>query len=104
VPEKQPVAGGVYVLEAWATGVPVVEPNIGGLSELLRETGGGLLYEPGNTQALAESLAKLLHDPHGAVAMGKRGQDAVCQQYNIEQTAQKMVQVFDKVASSYKRD
>ncbi len=96
------MAGGIYVLEAWATGVPVVEPDMGAFSELVGETGGGILYEPGNTQALAESLAKLLGDPHSAVAMGKRGQDAVCQQYNIEQTAQKMVQVFDKVASRYR--
>ena len=102
VPERHPVAGGVYVLEAWATGVPVVEPNMGVFPELVGGTGGGTLYEPGNSQALAESLGVLLGDPQRAVAMGKRGRDAVCKQYNIERTAEKMVQVFDKVASSYR--
>ena len=102
VPEKHPVAGGVYVLEAWATGVPVVEPDMGAFVELVGETGGGLLYEPGNTQALADSLAELLRDPQRAVDIGQRGQDAVSKQYNIERTAQRMVEVFDKVASSYK--
>jgi glycosyltransferase involved in cell wall biosynthesis len=102
VPEKHPMAGGIYVLEAWATGVPVVEPDMGAFCELLRETGGGLLYEPGNTQALAESLEVLLCDPQRAVDMGQRGRDAVCKQYNIEQTAERMVQVFDKVATRYR--
>jgi len=102
VPEKHPVAGGVYVLEAWATGVPVVEPDMGAFRELVGETGGGLLYEPGNTAALAESLEVLLCDPQRAVDMGQRGRDAVCKQYNIERTAERMVQVFDKVASRYR--
>ena len=102
VPEKHPVAGGLYVLEAWATGVPVVEPDMGVFCELVGETGGGLLYEPGNTQALAESLEVLLCEPQRAVDMGQRGRDAVCKQYNIERTAERIVQVFDKVASKYR--
>ena len=102
VPEKHPVAGGIYVLEAWATGVPVVEPDMGAFCELVGETGGGLLYEPGNTEALAESLSALLHDPQRAVDMGKRGRNAVCKQYNIERTAERMVQVFDEVASKHR--
>ncbi len=102
VPEKRPVAGGVYVLEAWATGVPVVEPDMGAFCELVGETGGGLLYEPGNTEALAESLEILLCDRQRAVDMGQRGRDAVCKQYNIERTAERMVEVFDKVANRYR--
>ena len=102
VPEKHPMAGGIYVLEAWATGVPVVEPDMGAFCELVGETGGGLLYEPGNTEAMAESLEVLLCDPQRAMDMGKRGRDAVCKQYNIERTAERMVQIFDKVASRYK--
>jgi len=102
VPEKHPVAGGVYVLEAWATGVPVVEPDMGAFHELVGETGGGLLYEPGNAQALADSLGALLSDPQRSVKIGQRGRDAVCKQYNIEHTAERMVQVFDKVASGYR--
>jgi len=102
VPEKHPVAGGVYVLEAWATGVPVVEPDMGAFCELVGKTGAGLLYEPRNTQNLAEYLEVLLCDPQRAVDMGQRGRDAVCKQYNIERTAERMVQVFDKVASRYR--
>ncbi len=102
VPEKHPVAGGIYVLEAWAAGLPVVEPDMGAFRELVGQTGGGLLYEPGNTAALAQSLAKLLRDPQLALDMGQRGTDAVHKQYNIERTAQSMAQVFDKIVSTYK--
>ena len=102
VPEKFPVAGGVYVLEAWATGVPVVEPDMGVFSELVGGTGGGVLYEAGNSQALSESLGVLLGDPQRAAAMGQRGRDAVCKQYNVERSAEEMVQVFDMVAERYR--
>ncbi|GAH24126.1 unnamed protein product, partial [marine sediment metagenome] len=52
VPEKQPVAYGLYVLEALAAGVPVVQPASGVFPELLEMTGGGLLCEPDNATAL----------------------------------------------------
>ncbi len=97
VPEKQPVAAAIYVLEAWAAAVPVVQPDIGAFSELLAHTDAGLLYEPSNVRALAQALETLLADPQRARAMGKRGRDAVARHYNIERTAQKMLQIFDNL-------
>ena len=41
-------AKGLPVLEAWAAGVPAVLPAQGAFPELIADTGGGLLYEPGN--------------------------------------------------------
>jgi glycosyltransferase involved in cell wall biosynthesis len=82
--------------------VPVVEPDMGAFCELVGETGGGLLYEPGNAQNLAEHLEVLLCDPQRAVDMGQRGRDAVCKQHNIARTAERMVEVFDKVAKRYR--
>ena len=46
VPEPGPVAYGLYVLEALAMSVPVVEPAVGCFPETLEMTGGGVLYEP----------------------------------------------------------
>ena len=54
VPEAQPVAYGLYVLEALAMGVPVVEPAIGCFPETIAMTGGGVLYEPNTAERLAE--------------------------------------------------
>src|SRR5690606_19695116 len=42
---------GLYVLEALANGVPVVEPSHGAFPEMITATGGGVLVEPGNPEA-----------------------------------------------------
>jgi len=58
VPEKHPVSCGLYVLEALAAGVPVVQPESGVFPELLKMTGGGVLCEPNNAEALAAALVR----------------------------------------------
>ena len=47
---------GLPVLEAWACGVPAVLPDIGAFSELVADTGGGLLYDPQQPDELLSAL------------------------------------------------
>ncbi len=97
VPEKQPVAYGLYVLEALAAGVPVVQPASGVFPELLEMTGGGVLCEPNNAVALASAMEPLLLEPDYARQLGKRGRDAVFEKFNIEQTVNEMVRIYGEV-------
>ena len=101
VPEKQPVACGLYVLEALAAGVPVVEPSSGVFPELLEMTGGGVLCEPNNAAALADAMEPLLLKPDYARELGKQGRDAVFEKFNIEQTAEEMVRIYGKITQQY---
>ena len=102
VPEKQPVAYGLYVLEALAAGVPVVEPASGVFPELLEITGGGLLCEPNNVEALADAIGSLLLDPDKMRRLGEQGRAAVFENFNIEQTAEQMVRIYGQIAQKYK--
>ena len=102
VPEKQPVAYGLYVLEALAAGVPVVEPASGVFPELLEITGGGLLSEPNNFEVLADTISSLLLDPDKARRLGEQGRAAVSEKFNIEQTAEQMVRIYGQIAQKYK--
>jgi glycosyltransferase involved in cell wall biosynthesis len=97
VPEKQPVAYAVYVLEALGAGVPVVEPASGVFPELLEITSGGALYEPNDARSLAAAMEPLLLDPNYARQLGKQGKAAVFAQFNIDQTAKKMVRICEEV-------
>lgn len=102
VPEKQPVAYGLYVLEALAAGVPVVEPESGVFPELLEITGGGLLFEPNNVEALADTIGSLLLDPDKTRRLGEQGRAAVSKKFNIEQTAGQMVRIYGEIAQKCK--
>ncbi len=68
---------GLFALEAMANGVPVVLPRHGSFPEMLEETGGGLLVEPGSTEALAAALRELLDDEARRLELGRRGRAAV---------------------------
>jgi glycosyltransferase involved in cell wall biosynthesis len=97
VPERQPIAYGMYVLEALAAGVPVVEPASGVFPELLEMTGGGVLCEPNSADALAAAMEPLLLKPDYARKLGKQGRDAVFERFNIEQTAREMVRIYGEI-------
>ena len=97
VPEKKPVAYGLYVLEALAASVPVVEPKIGVFEELIETTGGGVLYEPNDAQALADALESLLLDADYALKLGARGRRGIVENFDVMQTAQNMVRIYRQV-------
>ena len=104
VPEKRPVAYGLYVIEALAAGVPAVEPASGVFPELLEMTGGGVLCEPNSAAALAKAMEPLLLDPNYARQLGEQGRDAVFEKFNIEQTVEEMVRIYEKVAQQFRED
>ena len=100
VPEKRPVAYALYLIEALAAGVPVVAPQSGVFPEILEVTGGGILYEPNNTDALAEAMQSLLLDPKHARQLGKQGRYQVHQKLNVEQTATELMRIYKKITKS----
>ncbi len=93
VPATYGESFGLYVLEALACGVPVVEPRHGAFAELLEETGGGLLCEPDDAASLAEALAELLNDGARAQTLADAGRAAVFAHF----TAERMARDFERV-------
>ena len=62
VPATYDEPKGVFLLEAMASGVPVVQPRRGAFTEMVEKTGGGLLVAPDQVGALAEGLHTLWRD------------------------------------------
>lgn len=78
---------GLYALESLAAGVPVVLPDHGAFSELIQQSGGGVLCSPRDPKSLANSLLELLGDDARRLALGKAGQAHVHQFRNSEAMA-----------------
>jgi len=75
--------------------VPVVQPDHGSFPELLRQTGGGILVEPGSTGALVDGLERLLDDPALRRTLGARGRESVHGSFDDEQMARATVAVYE---------
>ena len=64
---------GLAVVEAMASGLPVVVANVTGLNEIVRgEHDGGILVPPGDKAALSNALRRLIGDPELRVELGNR--------------------------------
>lgn len=93
VPATYGESFGLYLLEALASGVPVVQPRHGGFPELVEATGGGVLVEPDDPRALADGLIELLTDRERARALGATGRAAVLERFTTERMAQDVERV-----------
>jgi glycosyltransferase involved in cell wall biosynthesis len=87
---------GLYVLEAWANGIPVVQPRHGAFVELIESTGGGLLVEPNNPTALADGLRQMLENHDLRERSSRAGESAVRERFTAEVMARETVAVLER--------
>lgn len=91
---------GLYLLEAWAAGVPVVQPRHGAFPELVEATGGGLLCDGAGPEALGQALLELLADPERARALGAQAQQEMRLRFSAERMARDVERVCRLAAGS----
>jgi glycosyltransferase involved in cell wall biosynthesis len=94
VPATYDEPKGMFLLEAMASGVPVVQPRRGAFTEVVEKTGGGLLVPPDDTGSLAEGLHTLWSDRDRARALGRQAFDGVRAHYSIQQSATRLLEVY----------
>lgn len=99
VPATYGEAFGLYVLEALASGVPVVQPNHAVFPELLGRTGGGILCEPDDPSALADALESTLLGIDEARAGALQARAKIAEEFTDEAMAQRAVAVFESVVA-----
>jgi len=94
VPETYADPKGLFLLEAMASGTPVVQPRRGAFTEMLETTGGGILVEPDDPDALAQGLLDLWKNPEKRAEIGSRGYQGVRDHYSAAHMAEKALSVY----------
>lgn len=97
VPALYGEAFGLYVIEALAAGVPIVQPRHAAFPELIGATGGGVLCEPGDPRSLADAIEGLLEEPKRARQLGMAGREVVNREFSIDTVAAKTQEAFAQV-------
>lgn len=95
---------GLFVLEALASGVPVVQPDHGAFPELLAQTGGGKLHRANDPQHLAETLHHLLINHHHRHDLGLAGRSNIEEQFNDQVMATRTLEVWTHVLKAREPD
>jgi len=85
---------GLFVLEALANGVAVVQPDHGAFPELIEGTGGGTLVRPNSVSALADGLQYLVENPEERKRLGRNGKAAVNRLFSDKVLAERALAVY----------
>jgi len=97
VPVRIGEAFGMYLLEAMASGVPVVQPALGAFPEIVDVSGGGLIYSPNTPEKLSESWAELLDDSEKLEKLSLAGYEGTGKNFNIHNHAAEIVELYENL-------
>jgi glycosyltransferase involved in cell wall biosynthesis len=93
--EGMPIA----VIEAMASGLPIVATNVGGLPDLVIDGLNGILVDPGRPDQLAAALLTIASDPKLRRSMGEESARLAKEHFDIEHHVNQLVSIYDKVIS-----
>ncbi len=100
VPVAKHDAYGLYLLTANSAGVAVVQPSTGAFPEIVKLTGGGVIYQPDTVEKLAEEITKLLNDKEELLRLGNKGRETVSNALTQDHIARGILKVYKEAVSS----
>ena len=93
----------VALMEAMATGLPVVASAISGIPELVEDSQTGILVTPGDPKDLADALQRLAADGDLRRRLGAAGRVRITERFNLQANTAELMQLFLGPTSAYTR-
>jgi glycosyltransferase involved in cell wall biosynthesis len=88
---------GLVIVEAFASGTPVIVSRIGALETLVRDGQAGLLVEPGNPDDLAKKMAWALANPRSMAAMGRKARSQYEAEFSADVNYRQLMAIYEDV-------
>jgi sugar transferase (PEP-CTERM/EpsH1 system associated) len=85
------------ILEAMASGLPVIATNVGGNPELVVDGETGMLVPPSDPVAMADAVHSYLKDPAKLERHGQAGRKRAVEHFSIEKMVEGYLRVYDEV-------
>ncbi len=92
----------VSLIEAQASGVPIVSTRIGGIADIVMEEETALLSDPGNLTAFSDNLLRLAADKNLRAQMSVAGKSYVMQQFSYQRLCSDMSRIYHSLLSAHK--
>jgi glycosyltransferase involved in cell wall biosynthesis len=97
VPVRIGEAFGMYMLESMASGVPVVQPELGAFPEIIELSGGGVTYMPNTPEKLSETWAGLLSDPEKLEKLSRDGFEGTRKKFDIHKHTLEIITLYESL-------
>lgn len=91
------------IVEAMASGLPVIASQVGAVSSIIRDGFNGCLTQPGDVGSLVKAITELTSNPGRATHYGKSGRSVVESLFAVEGQADRTDAVFEEVLVDSKR-
>ena len=88
---------GIILLQACAAGVPVIATPVGGIPEVVTDRVNGLLVPPGEAEALAAAIMRLLEAKDLRIRLGRAGRERVERNFSVERMVEGNLGVYREV-------
>ncbi len=99
-PSVLPEPFGLVLLEAMASGRAVIASDDGGPREIVVDGETGLLVPPGDVDALAAALDRVLSDPAFAERLGAAGRRRARERFSIESTVARLSELYEELSAA----
>lgn len=84
----------VVLMEAMAMEIPCVAPWINGIPEIITPERDGLLVPPGDAEALACAIGRLMDDPELRRTLGQKARLKILEEFNLRRNTERLADVF----------
>ncbi len=99
VPAEYVEQKGISVLEAMASGVPVVQPRQGAYTEMIERTGGGILVAPGDARGFANAFERIWCDLDFARELSGKAGAGVREHYSVANEAKAALKAYSYIVN-----